>query len=75
VSEPEPQLVTVYLVNGVRTSVGSGPGVLRLPPAEASALVGARLAIYGDRPPNVPEPEPVRRPFPHVPSRRAASSN
>jgi hypothetical protein len=44
-------LVAVYLTNGTRTSAGPGPGVKRLPPAEAGALVRARLAAYGERPP------------------------
>ena len=43
--------VTVFLVNGTRTSAGCGPGPLTLPAAEAGRLVAARLAVYGDRPP------------------------
>lgn len=60
---PGPQLVTVYVVNGTRTSAGPGPRPLKLPPAEAGALVRQRFAIYGDRPPNVPDPAPVAKPF------------
>jgi hypothetical protein len=44
-------LVAVYLTNGTRTSVGPGPGLKRLPPAEAGRLVSARLAAYGETPP------------------------
>ncbi len=58
-----PQLVTVYVVNGTRTSAGPGPGPMELPPAEAGALYRQRLAVYGDRPPNVPDPEPTAKPF------------
>ena len=44
--------MTVYLTNAVATSDGSGPGVKRLPPAEAAALVGRKVAIYGPHPPD-----------------------
>jgi hypothetical protein len=43
--------ISVYLVNAVRTSAGCGPGVLRLPAAEANRLIAAKLAVYGDQPP------------------------
>jgi hypothetical protein len=43
--------VPVFLTNGVRTSGGSGPGVVRVPPAEAGRLVKARLAVHGEAPP------------------------
>ena len=50
--EPEPPpLITVFAVNGTRTSAGCGPGVLRLPPAEAARIVSAKLAVYGEAPP------------------------
>lgn len=50
-TEPE-QRVTVFATNAVRTPAGpSGPGVLRLPPAEAARLVAERRAVYGDKPP------------------------
>jgi hypothetical protein len=45
------ELVPVYLTTAVRTSAGPGPGPKLLPPAEASSLVGRRLAVYGDQPP------------------------
>lgn len=48
--QPDPELVTIFLTNGTRTSAGPGPGVKRLP-AEAGALVRARLAAYGENPP------------------------
>lgn len=35
----------------MRTSAGTGPGPLRLPPGEAGRLVGAKHAIYGSTPP------------------------
>jgi hypothetical protein len=73
-SQPEPQ-VTIYVTNGVRTSGGPGPGVKTLPASEAAALVGMKYAVYGDKPPGLPDPEPATRPFPHVPLRRSASSN
>jgi hypothetical protein len=44
-------LVAVFLVNATRTSSGSGPGVLLVPPAEAARLTAARLAVYGTEPP------------------------
>jgi hypothetical protein len=47
---PEP-VVTVFVTNAVRTSDGPGPGVKRLPPGEAAALVTSRRAVYGDQPP------------------------
>jgi len=48
--EPPP-LITVFATNGTRTSAGCGPGVLRLPPAEAARLVAAKLAVYGEAAP------------------------
>jgi hypothetical protein len=49
---PEPgEPVPVFVLNGTRTSDGPGPGVKRLPRAEAGALVSARLAVAGDQPP------------------------
>ncbi len=47
----EPPTVTVFATNGTRTSACCGPGVLRLPPAEAARLVAAKLAVYGEAPP------------------------
>ena len=46
-----PDLISVYVTSGVRTSAGAGPGVRRVPPAEAAALVGGKTAVYGDQPP------------------------
>ena len=45
--------VSVYLTTAVRTSdgPGPGPGVKRVPPGEAAALVNDRRAVYGDEPP------------------------
>jgi hypothetical protein len=43
--------VPVFVTTGVRTSDGPGPGVKHLPPAEASRLVNARVAVAGDKPP------------------------
>ena len=60
---PARRLVTVYVVNGTRTSAGPGPGALELPPLEAAALVRQRFAVYGDRPPNEPDPAPTVKPF------------
>lgn len=60
--QPEP-LVTVYVVNGTRTSAGPGPGALTLPASEAGALVRQRFAVYGDRAPGAADPEPAARPF------------
>lgn len=71
-SEP---VVTIYLVNAVRTSQGPGPGVQVLPASEAGALIASKYAIYGDRAPEPVRPEPVVRAFRHVPLRRSASSN
>jgi hypothetical protein len=44
-------LTEIYLANGTVTSGGTGPGTVRVPPAEAAALVRDRLAICGERPP------------------------
>jgi hypothetical protein len=52
--EPPPPTgkpVPVFLLNAVRTSAGPGPGLKMLPPAEAGALVAARLAVHGEQPP------------------------
>lgn len=43
--------VPVFLVNATRTSGGAGPGVVRVPPAEAARLVSQKLAVHGDKPP------------------------
>jgi hypothetical protein len=43
--------VPVFVINAVRTSDDPGPGVKMLPPAEAGALVAARIAVHGDQPP------------------------
>jgi hypothetical protein len=43
--------VPVFVTVAVRTSDGPGPGVKRLPPAEASALVAMKYAVHGDQPP------------------------
>ena len=44
-------LVAVYLTTAVRTSAGPGPGVRRVPAAEAARLVGMRHAVYGEAAP------------------------
>lgn len=49
-SEPAP-LVSVFVTTAVRTSAGPGSGHLRVPPAEAAALVNGRRAVYGEAPP------------------------
>lgn len=46
-----PELVPVFVTTGVRTSAGPGPGPRRVPPAEAAALVGRKLAVYGEAAP------------------------
>jgi hypothetical protein len=43
--------VPVFVLVGVRTSAGAGPGVRLVPPAEAARLVAARVAVHGDQPP------------------------
>jgi hypothetical protein len=76
VSQPAEPLVAVYVVNGTRTSQGPGPGPMTLPASEANALLGMRLAVYGDRAPNEPLPEPaVRRFGSPPPAPRPAHSN
>ncbi len=68
--------MTVYLVNGTRTSAGPGPGVKVLPASEAGRLVSAKLAVYGDRNPEAADPEPLARTFGGpVPPARPAHSN
>jgi hypothetical protein len=47
----QPETITVFLTNAVRTSAGTGPGPMQLPPAEAAALVADRIAVYGSAPP------------------------
>jgi hypothetical protein len=44
-------MTVVFVTNAVRTSAGSGPGPLDLPPEEAAALVRDRHAVYGSEPP------------------------
>jgi hypothetical protein len=44
-------LVPVFVSVAVRTTAGPGPGVKLVPPAEASRLVSAKLAVHGERPP------------------------
>jgi hypothetical protein len=44
-------LAVVFLTNATMTSAGPGPGVKRLPAAEAAGLVARKLAIYGETPP------------------------
>jgi hypothetical protein len=44
-------LVTLFLTVAVRTSAGSGPGVVRVPPDEAGRIIAARHGVYGDQPP------------------------
>jgi hypothetical protein len=44
-------LVAVYVTTAVRTSAGPGPGVVRVPSAEAAALVADRRGVYGEQPP------------------------
>jgi hypothetical protein len=48
---PQPEAVPVFVTNAVATSQGAGPGVRELPPAEAAALVGRKLAVWGTEPP------------------------
>ena len=43
--------MAVFVTTGVATSDGPGPGVRRLPRAEAGRLVSARLAVHGEHPP------------------------
>lgn len=45
-------MITVYLTNALATSDGPGPGAKRLPAAEAAALVGRKVAVYGSQPPH-----------------------
>ena len=44
-------LASVFVTTAVRTSAGPGPGHLRVPSAEAAALVNSRRAVYGGQPP------------------------
>ena len=47
----EDGLVPVFVTSGVRTSDGPGPGVRRVPAAEASRIVASRHGVMGDQPP------------------------
>jgi hypothetical protein len=51
VTGQEPELVPVFLTVAVRTSGGSGPGVVRVPPAEAGRLVADHHGVPGEVPP------------------------
>ena len=62
-AQPGPAAVTVYVVNGTRTSAGPGPGALELPPLEANVLIRQRFAVAGDRAPGAADPAPVVKPF------------
>jgi hypothetical protein len=76
VESPAEPVVTCYVVVGVRTSAGPGPGVKRLPASEVGLLVGMKYAVYGDRAPNEPYPEPTARRFGGpIPPARPAHSN
>ena len=63
-AQPGPQLVTVYVVNGTRTSAGA-----RTRRAGAAAAGGGRAGppavrgVYGSRPPNEPDPAPTAKAF------------
>jgi hypothetical protein len=46
-----PDFVPVYLTVGVRTSGGTGPGVVHVPREEAARIVASRHGIAGDRAP------------------------
>jgi hypothetical protein len=46
----EGDLVEVFITNAVKTSAGPGPGMRSLPRSEASALVNARMAVWGGPP-------------------------
>jgi hypothetical protein len=45
------EVVPIYVTNAISTRWGTGPGVIRVPPAEAARLVKNRRAVYGDQPP------------------------
>ncbi len=47
----EPELVPVFLTVGIRTSGGNGPGLVRVPPAEAARIVAGRHGVHGEQPP------------------------
>jgi hypothetical protein len=44
---PAEPMMTVYVVNAVRTSRGPGPGVKTLPTSECSALLAMKFAVPG----------------------------
>jgi hypothetical protein len=46
-----PDLVSVFVTTGIRTSGGAGPGVVRVPRDEAARIVAARHGVAGERPP------------------------
>ena len=43
--------VAVFVTVAVRTSAGAGPGVRRVPAAEAGRLVAMKYACHGEAPP------------------------
>ena len=63
--------MAIYVVNGVRTSAGPGPGPMTLPISEANALIGMRFAVPGSRAPNTGDPEPTVRRFGAPPAQTA----
>lgn len=52
VPQAEPELVSVYVTSGIRTSAGPGPGVRRVPPDEAGRICAAKLGVMGETPPH-----------------------
>lgn len=46
------ELVPVFVTVAVRTSAGPGPGVRRVPPAEAGWLIRQKYASAGTEPPS-----------------------
>ncbi len=48
---PPGDRITIFATVAVRTSQGSGPGVLELPRDEAARMVADRHAVYGSQPP------------------------
>jgi hypothetical protein len=62
---PGQELADVYLTTAVRTSAGPGPGVKRLPAAEANRLIARKHAVSGTEPPRgyMGLPEGPDRPF------------
>ena len=50
-TDPESDIVSVYLIVAVRTIGGPGSGIVRVPRDEAARIVASRHGVAGEQPP------------------------